>query len=66
MPIPVELNNVDLKFECPRCKHPIVRKGSWFKVIANFRCQNCGENVRLGYPDKLAIFERHKRLAQRL
>lgn len=62
MPIPDELRDVSLRFECPKCGHPTIRKGSWFKVISNFTCENCGGELRLGYPDKLALFEKHKHL----
>jgi hypothetical protein len=62
MPIPNELGVAELAFECPKCFHPIVRLGSWFKVISTFRCETCGARIRLGYPDKLALFERHRHL----
>ena len=45
MPISEELRDVYLKFECPYCLVPVVHKGSWFKVISNFRCAGCAENV---------------------
>ena len=60
MPIPDELQDAELKFECPNCSWPIVRKGSWFKVISNFRCDKCNAKVRIGYPEKLAIFKKHR------
>ncbi|TIW19839.1 MAG: hypothetical protein E5V65_09615 [Mesorhizobium sp.] len=63
MAIPKNLNDALLRFECPRCEHPIIRKGSWFKVIATFRCPACQRTLRLGYPEKLRIFEKHKHLA---
>ncbi|RAZ92530.1 hypothetical protein DPM33_01095 [Mesorhizobium hawassense] len=63
MPIPKNLNDAHLSFDCPGCKHPIIRKGSWFKVISTFRCSACHKTLRLGYPEKLRIFERHKHLA---
>lgn len=63
LPIPDSLNHKTLKFECPKCRHPIIRKGSWFKVIATFKCPNCNEGLRLGYPEKLRLFEKHMRLS---
>ena len=39
----------------------MVRKGSWFKVISNFNCDQCDARIRLGYPDKLTLFEQKKR-----
>jgi transcription elongation factor Elf1 len=63
MTIPNHLSDVALTFECPYCGHPIVRKGSWFKSIAHFKCENCHRNVHFGYPDKLALFDHYSRLA---
>jgi len=60
MPISDDLRDVNLRFECPYCSLPIVHKGSWFKVIASFKCAGCAEKVRIGYPDKLALFKRHR------
>ena len=60
MPISEELRDVYLKFECPYCLVPVVHKGSWFKVISNFKCAGCVENVRIGYADKLVFFEQHR------
>jgi len=57
--IPQELNNQQLTFECPQCRHPIVRKGTWFKTIAAFKCPSCKASLRIGYPEKLRLFERH-------
>lgn len=62
MPIPDELGDAELVFDCPKCSHPIVRRGSWFKVISMFRCEACNARIRLGYPDKLVLFERHRHL----
>lgn len=65
LPIPDSLNDQNLRFDCPRCRHPVIRKGSWFKVIATFRCPGCKAALRLGYPEKLRIFEAHKQLTER-
>ncbi|RWA66584.1 MAG: hypothetical protein EOQ27_02015 [Mesorhizobium sp.] len=62
MPLPDNMRSVDMKFECPQCGHPIVRKGSWFRVISTFKCDHCKATLRLGYGDKLALFEKHKHL----
>lgn len=60
MPIPDEMRDLDLRFECPYCFLPVVHKGSWFKVISNYKCAGCAETVRIGYQDKLAFFEQHR------
>lgn len=63
LPIPQELDDEYLTFECPRCERPIVRKGTWFKTISSFKCPSCNAALRLGYPEKLHLFEKHKRLS---
>ncbi|TIX46316.1 MAG: hypothetical protein E5W81_23820 [Mesorhizobium sp.] len=54
------LSDVALAFECPNCSYPTVRKGSALKTIAHIRCERCDAKVRITYPQKLAIFEKHK------
>lgn len=61
VPLSDELRDVPIEFQCPACSHPIVRMGSWLKTIAAFRCDGCGDKVRIGYEEKLAIFERYLR-----
>ncbi|CDX39246.1 conserved hypothetical protein [Mesorhizobium sp. SOD10] len=63
MSIPQSLNGIDLRFECPRCGHPTIRKGSWFKSVATFKCEGCQTVMRLGYPAKLRLFEKHRQWA---
>jgi len=60
-PISNELKDEYLEFECPNCSHVMVKKGSWFKVISSFNCDQCDARIRLGYPDKLTLFEQKKR-----
>ena len=62
MPLSDELRGVPIEFRCPRCSHPMVKMGSWLKTIASFKCDGCRGKVRIGYPEKLAIFERHLKL----
>lgn len=57
------LSDVALTFDCPECSHPTVRKGSALRTIAHIRCDGCSTKVRITYPQKLAIFEKHKMLA---
>ncbi|WP_192255674.1 hypothetical protein [Mesorhizobium caraganae] len=60
MPISNELNDEYLEFVCPSCSHVMVKKGSWFKVISKFNCDQCGAKIRLGYPAKVALFEQKR------
>ena len=41
----------------------LVKAGSWFQTVAGFKWQGCQVQIRLGYPDKLAIFEKHAHMA---
>ena len=59
--IPLELSDATLTLECPYCGHPLVRKGSWFKVIGKYRSEKRQSEVRIGYPDKLRLFHRYSR-----
>ncbi|ESZ68198.1 hypothetical protein X727_23395 [Mesorhizobium sp. L103C119B0] len=34
-------------------------EAGWLKTIASFNCGSCSSRVRIGYEEKLAIFERH-------
>lgn len=61
MPLSDELRDVPVEFHCPVCSYPTVRKGSWLKTIGSFRCDGCETQVRIGYEEKLTIFERHLR-----
>lgn len=58
-----DLSDVALTFECPDCSHPAVRKGSALRTVAHFKCDGCNAKVRITYPQKLAIFEKHRLLA---
>jgi hypothetical protein len=54
-----ELRDVSLRYECPNCRRPIIKNGSWFKAVSTFHCEACKAKLRLGYSAKLALFERH-------
>ncbi|CDX40617.1 conserved hypothetical protein [Mesorhizobium sp. SOD10] len=63
MSISDELRDVSLRYECPNCRRPIIRNGSWFKAVSTFHCEACKAKLRLGYSAKLALFERHAKAA---
>ena len=65
MPISDDMRDEDLEFECPNCGCLIVKKGSWLKVISAFTCSQCETRVRIGYPAKVALFERKKKSSDR-
>ena len=63
MPLSNALSDVLMTFDCPHCKRPITRPGSYFKNASHLRCDHCGQSLRLTYPDKVALFDRYVRLA---
>lgn len=65
MALSTALNDADLEVKCHKCGHTFVRKGSWIKVISSFKCESCGGRNRIGYPEKLAIFEKYAALSRR-
>jgi len=59
MPLSLELNDTRVALACPVCSHTFVKKGSWLRTISRYKCDGCGAKVRIGYEEKLAIFESH-------
>jgi DNA-directed RNA polymerase subunit RPC12/RpoP len=51
------LLDVLLSHACPRCGHKQEKKGSWFQTIGHYTCSSCGHIVRMGYDDKVRLFE---------
>ena len=64
MSLSARLRHVDLTLECKHCGHPIIKKGGWFMVVPNFKCEKCKNEVPLTYKDKVALFDKHAHLAQ--
>lgn len=62
MTLSESLTSVDLTFQCPTCKFPIVKRGSWFRVVSKYRCEGCGRTIRIGYPEKQRLFQKHAHL----
>jgi transposase-like protein len=63
MALSAALRHVDLTLPCARCSHPIVRNGYWFVSVSVFKCPECKGELRLGYREKVALFDRYARLA---
>jgi hypothetical protein len=63
MSLSKELHDVALTLECKHCGRSITKKGGWFKVVHRFKCEGCNREVPIGYSDKIALFDRHARLA---
>jgi DNA-directed RNA polymerase subunit RPC12/RpoP len=60
MPLSRDLANVTLTHRCPNCGHPFQRSGAWFSACGRYRCSTCQHEVRLGYQEKVQLFEQHK------
>jgi predicted RNA-binding Zn-ribbon protein involved in translation (DUF1610 family) len=54
-----------LSLPCPRCGHVLARTGNWFTTAGRYTCAGCKERIHLGYPAKLALFNRHLRALAR-
>ncbi|WP_077373523.1 transposase-like zinc-binding domain-containing protein [Mesorhizobium prunaredense] len=59
------LSSVGLTFLCPQCNFTVIKNGSWFRGVSRYRCDGCGREIRITYPDKIAIFHKHAHLATR-
>ena len=57
------LRFADLTFECPFCNCQLVKTGGWFQSVHRFKCEGCQSQIRLGYSDKVALFQKHTHLA---
>ena len=62
MTLSPKLKDAFLTRRCPHCDHPTVKKGSWFKAMATLKCTACGHTEKLGYLEKLTLFEKHRYL----
>jgi transposase-like protein len=57
MSLTKDLLDVSLSHKCPSCGHSHQRSGKIFRAITHYVCEACGTDVRLTYPDKLALFQ---------
>ncbi|RWE12304.1 MAG: hypothetical protein EOS23_10660 [Mesorhizobium sp.] len=62
MSLSPSLFSVGLTFQCPQCNFTVIKNGSWFQVVSHYRCDGCGREIRITYPDKIAIFQKHAHL----
>jgi len=58
MPLPTAFDQTILVHVCPHCGHHQDGTGSWFKSISYYECKTCRQRVRVGYSDKVALFEK--------
>ncbi|PAP98061.1 MAG: hypothetical protein E5Y88_24835 [Mesorhizobium sp.] len=63
MSLSPSLFSVGLTFQCPQCNFTVIKNGSWFQVVSHYKCEGCGREIRITYPDKIGIFQKHAHLA---
>jgi transposase-like protein len=61
MSLSANLFDVLLTFGCPHCGQALIKKGSWFRSAARFKCAGCQREVQIGYEDKIKLFTKHTR-----
>jgi transposase-like protein len=64
MALSSKLRDEPLTFACPHCGQALIKKGSWFKSAARFRCAGCQIETQMTYVEKLKLFAKHARLAR--
>ena len=50
---------VRMSYECPHCKHPLIRKGRWFYVSGHYMCEACDQEVLITHDDKLRLLRKY-------
>ena len=50
----------DMIVQCPNCKRMMIRKGRMIKSAKSLTCEACGNEIRLTYSYKMAIFENRR------
>jgi hypothetical protein len=57
MPLPA-LPDASFSHRCPHCGTARVNTGQWFRAISGYKCEGCGNAVRVTYEDKVKLFAR--------
>jgi hypothetical protein len=57
MPLP-QLPDASFSHRCPHCGTARVNTGQWFRAIGGYKCEGCGNAVRVTYEDKVKLFAR--------
>ena len=60
MSLPTAFDQTILVHACPHRGHHREGTGSWFKSISYYECKACGQRVRVGYEDKVVLFEAYE------
>lgn len=59
MPLCQNLCPLEMTFKCPRCGLALLKPGRWFQVASKYRCEGCQSEIRITYPDKIALFQKY-------
>ena len=62
MTLSSKLNDVLLTYPCPKCGHPLIKKGSHFKLVRTLKCATCGHAKHWTYDEKVKLFDKHRHL----
>jgi hypothetical protein len=54
MPLP-RLPNITFAHYCPHCGVARVNTGLWFYAIGAYKCEGCGNAIRVTYQDKIKL-----------
>jgi hypothetical protein len=54
MPLP-RLPNMSFAHHCPHCGAARVNTGVWFYAIGGYKCEGCGNAIRVTYEDKIKL-----------
>jgi hypothetical protein len=54
MPLP-RLPNRSFAHHCPHCGAARVNPGLWFYSIGGYKCEGCGNAIKLTYEDKIKL-----------
>jgi len=56
VPLPVELLDKIFARHCPHCGYKMEKLGLWFQSVHRYRCEGCGQKLKMTYPEKVALF----------
>jgi hypothetical protein len=66
MGLPDDFADVMMTLACGTCGFALTKKGSWFNSASHYKCESCGVQGRVTYPDKVRLFARAAADGQRI
>jgi transposase-like protein len=55
----MDMFGVRMRYECPHCKHSMIRKGRWFYLSAHYTCRGCEREVVIPHDDKVKLIRKY-------